>query len=228
MINRRRDFLGWLGASALLAVTATPLDAQEVPGAPEATTSDMPVSDRWDMSWVDRIHGDARAVFDSPAVSEGDALWRAVRWRKDYEEVYGTKPNGVTAVLVIRHAAIELVMDDEYWARFKVGRKLKLKDQATEKWAVVNPIRASPAGTPGKDAEFKLESFIRSGGIVLACHVALLGRVVEEYRRADALTRDQAEARAREHLVRGVILQPSGIFAALRAQQAGCSYIMAS
>ena len=37
-----------------------------------------------------------------------------------------------------------------------------------------------------------------------------------------------AEAKARDHVIPGVILQPSGVFAVLRAQELGCGYILAS
>jgi hypothetical protein len=39
---------------------------------------------------------------------------------------------------------------------------------------------------------------------------------------------DQAKARemALKHVVPGIILQPSGVFATLRAQEAGCQYLL--
>lgn len=228
MPNRRRDFLGWLGASTILAATGSPLGAQSAARSPGRTPSIRPVTDEWDMTWVERIGGNARAVFDSPTVSEGSALWRAVGWRKDYQDVYGTMPGDVTAVLVIRHEAIELAMDDEYWARFRVGKRLKLRDQETGKWALANPIRAATESSPARYADFSLERFVATGGIVLACHLALLGRVAENYRKVDKLTSQESEAQARKHLLPGVILQPSGVFAVLRAQEAGCQYIVAS
>ena len=33
---------------------------------------------------------------------------------------------------------------------------------------------------------------------------------------------------ALQHVVPGVILQPSGVFATLRAQEAGCQYLLAT
>jgi intracellular sulfur oxidation DsrE/DsrF family protein len=45
---------------------------------------------------------------------------------------------------------------------------------------------------------------------------------------ADKVSKEEAEKRARAQLLPGVILQPSGVFAVLRAQQAGCDYIKAS
>lgn len=228
MPNRRRDFLGWLGASTLLAASGTPLRAQSAPdSSTNGSAASRPVDDTWDMSWVDRVKGEARAVFDSPDVSEGDALYRAIGWREDYRSVYGAD-SPLTAVLVLRHKAIPLAMGDAFWSRFKIGKDLKIKDSDHKRWAEANPIRTVPPGTPAKFASFSLEGFIASGGIVLACHLAFQSRVVPHYRKADKLTPEQAEAAARRDLVPGVILQPTGVFAVLRAQQAGCHFILAS
>lgn len=225
MSNPRRNFLGWLGASTVLAATGSPLRARE-PGGEERDDL-TPVNADWDVAWVERIQGRHRAVFDSPEISEGMGLFRAVIWRDQYKQVYGTEPSDMSPVLVIRHAAIDLVMDDEYWKRFEIGKEAKLKDPATKKWYVANPIRAAAPDTPPAYTAYNLEGFLASGGIVLACNLAFR-EVVYRFRQADKLSREEAEKKAREHLLPGVILQPSGVFAVLRAQQAGCGYIMAS
>ena len=225
MSTPRRDFLGWLGASTVLAATGTSLHATPVRPSPVPL---QPVDAAWDMTWVDRLTATHRAVFDSPAVSEGDALFRAVLWRDQMKEVYGTAPAEVNAVIVIRHEAIPLAMNDAYWERYKIGKDVKLKDPRTKKWTTINPIRATPPDTPAKWADYSLERFIAQGGTVLACNLAF-GEVVYRVRTEDKLkTREEAVARAKEMLIPGIILQPSGIFAALRAQEAGCHYIMAS
>ena len=179
------------------------------------------------MSWVDRVQGKYRAVFDSPEVAEGSAVFRAVMWRNQHQDVYGTAPTDLGAVLVIRHEAISLAMSDAYWDRFEIGKQEKLKDPATKKWSRINPVRTAPPGTPPKWAAYNLTSFMASGGIVLACNMAF-GDVVYNFLKKDKLSREDARARAKEQLVPGIILQPSGIFAALRAQEAGCNYIRAS
>lgn len=226
MTRPRREFIGWLGASSLLAVAGAPLAAMEpVPSTP-APDGLVPVDNKWDVSWADRIGGKFRAVFDSPDISEGMALFRAAMWRDHYNEVYGTTPEEMSPVLVIRHGAIPLVMNDEYWARFRIGRNEKLKDPDTKKWYVKNPIRVADPKYP-KYAAYSLEGFMASGGTVLACNLAF-GDVVSRFQQEEKLSRSDARAKALEHIVPGVILQPSGVFAVLRAQQAGCAYIMAS
>ncbi|MES2125329.1 MAG: hypothetical protein V4503_11650 [Gemmatimonadota bacterium] len=222
MSTPRRDFLGWLGASALLGATASPLSAN----TPESRLP-RALDSKFDMSWTDRVTGKYRAVFDSPAVSEGAALFRAVMWQDQHKEVYGTEPKEMTAVVVFRHEAIPLVMSDAYWEQFEVGKENKLKDSKGKKWTKVNPIRAPAPDTPPKWAKYTIENFIASGGIVLACNLAF-GQVVSNYAKAEKVKGEEARKLALAQLLPGVILQPSGIFAGLRAQEAGCNYIIAS
>ena len=222
MTTPRRDFLGWLGASGAFAATGLP--------SLSSMTHEFhapPVSDKWDMSWCDRVTGKVRAVFDSPMVSEGAGMFRAELWREQHAEVYGAPMSDMSAVLVIRHEAIPLVMNDAYWQRFDVGKALKLKDANDKKWTKINPIGSLVPGTPDKFAGYNIPAFIGSGGIVLACNLAF-GKVVATFEKEDRLSKEDARKRALEHLIPGVILQPSGGFAALRAQQVGCNYLMAS
>jgi hypothetical protein len=223
MTNPRRDFLGWLGASALLGTTASPLSASSADAAaPRALAT------TFDMSWTERLTGKYRAVFDSPELSEGAALFRAIIWQDNYQEIYGTDAKTMTPVIVFRHTAISLIMNDSYWATFEVGKSAKMKTPEGKKWAVANPIRVSPAGTPPKWAKYNLENFIASGGIVLACNLAF-GEVVSAFQEKEKIkVRDDARKRALEHVIPGVILQPTGVFAVLRAQEGGCHYILAS
>ncbi len=222
MPTPRREFLGWLGASTMFAAAGAPLALPRSAGAQR-----VPVSDQWDMGWVDRLKGKHRAVFDSPAMGEGDALFRAAMWRDQNKEVYGTDAAEMNAVLVVRHAAINLVMNDAFWDRFNLGKEEKLRDSATRKWSKKNPFLTTPPDTPPKYADYSLERFMATGGTVLACNVAF-GQVVYQFVKADKLDRAAARQKALEYLVPGVTLQPSGVFAVLCAQEAGCNYILAS
>lgn len=65
------------------------------------------------------------------------------------------------------------------------------------------------------------------GGVILACNWAF-GIVVGGIQKQDKLDGDAARARAKELMIPGVILQPNGIFAVPRAQEAGCRYVVAS
>jgi hypothetical protein len=222
MYSSRRGFLGWLGASSFsLASGATPsFRAFEDAGH-------APVTDAWDVSWTERLRGKFRAVFDSPEIAEGAALFRAIVWWDHHKEVYGTARADMNPVLVIRHEAIPLIMNDAYWARFEAGKAAKFKDPSTKKWFVRNPILHTPDGAPPPFADYNLASFMRDGGIVLGCNVAF-GEIVARYMAMDKLSEEAADAKARADVIPGCILQPSGVFAVLRSQEAGCAYMLAS
>lgn len=192
----------------------------------EANPHPAPVTDTWDMSWTERVAGKYRAVFDSPEPADGAALFRAVAWCDMYKEVYGADRKDMSPVVVFRHRAVPMIMRNAYWDRYDVGKKSRMKDEKG-KWAKANPVSTGGAELAANVAKYKIETFLAGGGVVLACNWAF-GQVVSTVREKDKLDQAAARARALELMIPGVILQPNGIFAALRAQEAGCNYILAS
>lgn len=225
MKTSRRDFLDRLGGTSLFAMAAPSM----IRGSLRAPDREhpAPLDTTFDLTWADRVTGKFRAVFDSPEISEGAGLFRSIVWCDEYKAVYGTARSDMSPVLVVRHEAIELAMNDEYWKRFKIGKEVKLKTPEGKKWADANPVGVPTPGAPPKFARYNIVNFIEDGGTVLACNLAF-GDVVARFTKEDKLEATAARARAIEHLIPGVILQPSGVFAVLRAQEAGCHYIMAS
>jgi hypothetical protein len=221
----RRDFLAGAASTGLLAALPD-TRSLALHGAERRTKSALAVDDT-DLSWVAKLRGKSRAVFDSPQVSEGGALFRAVLWRKQINSAFGTPIEDVTPVVVFRHEAIPLVMNDDFWQRMDTGKHIKLRDQRGKKWAKVNPLSGSSADAPAEMKEYTIPAFIQSGGVVLACGLAF-GEVVGQYMKEDKLSKDEATARAKEHLIPGVIIQPSGFFAVLKAQDEGCNYMLGS
>jgi len=232
MRPNRREFLEGVTAGAVLAGlgVAMPgtLNATALPlaGDPDAGTDQ---DQQWDLSWVGKVTGSHKAVFDSIDLEDGAGIFRAMVWRKQYAQVLGAKAEDLSSVLVIRHEAIPLAMNQDFWDRYKIGKKHKVKDFFTEKHTSLNPGLPRPAGVqvPPMFADFHLPGYQAAGGIVLACNLAFAG-CVSTVAKADKLDNAEARKRALTMLVPGVTLQPSGVFATIRAQQAGCAYIKAS
>jgi hypothetical protein len=232
-MTTRRDFLATAATTSLLA--AVPLDrslpphAGERVGSPDFHELEASVfaDDTTDLSWVSRLKGKSRAVFDSPKVSEGGALFRAAMWRKQVNKALGVPLEEATPVVVFRHEAIPMVMDDQFWDHLGIGKDLDWKDYKTKKYVKANPLASVPPDAPPAMKEYTIPAFIQSGGIVLACGLAFQ-QIVAQYMEKDKLKRDEADKRAKEHLIPGVIIQPSGFFAVLKAQDEGCKYMMGS
>ena len=184
----------------------------------------------WDLSWVKRVTGKHRTVFDVPEVDSGYGVWRASIFPKQYMEVLGAKATDITSVLVLRHNGIALAMQQSFWDKYKLGDLKKAMHPITQQGTTRNPALLSSSrpddALPADFDELALPKFLARGGIALACNLALQDCI--ELIKKEGVSDDEARKQAIAALVPGVVLQPSGVFAVIRAQEAGCNYIRAS
>ena len=213
MSTNRRRFLetAAANAAALAIMPAAAFGATHRDSSSSITLE----SPEWDLNWTDRVKGKHRAVFDCTEPESGSGPWRAKVWTTQNIEVLKASPSDVTPIIVLRHNAIILAMQQTFWDKYGIGAKKKITDPMTEKPTDRNPAAAS------------LSSQISSGAIVLACALALdecVGLIAD----TEKLSHSDAEKRALAYLIPGIILQPSGVFAVIRAQEAGALYVIAS
>jgi hypothetical protein len=228
----RREFLGQLALSAV-AITATAcapaaMATQTAPApqraTPPATSKAPPTPVKWDDSWVGRITGKHKGVFDCPEVGEGTLVGQAYNYYSGMKQAMGATDAEISAVLVIRHSAIPLAFDDEIWAKYEIGKMEKVKDPFTnKKWSRINPSYRAPADKPNI-AAYTLDGLSKRGAILVGCGLAFSGMVfqIAEQSKQD---RDAVRDELKAHLLPGLTLAPNGIFAVMRAQEAGCGYI---
>jgi len=168
-------------------------------------------------------------VFDVPEIESGYGVWRASIWAAQYQAVLDVPARDMTAVAVLRHNGIWLAMDQPFWDRYGIGKAQGVTHPVTGQPTERNPVLLSSArGEQPADVDaFALDKLIARGNVALACDLAFAD-VVELVRQRDRIAADAARAKALSHLVPGVVLQPSGVFAAIRAQELGCVYLRAS
>ncbi len=238
----RRSFLDRI-AVGTIALGGASLGVASVPGALGAA---VPASRRndvashpeitaraqaaWDVRWPARLTGKVRTVFDVPEVESGYGVWRASIWALQYQGALGTAPADMSTALVLRHNAIVLAMKQEFWDKYGIGKLKGVTHPATLEPTDRNPalLASSRGEVPADYDAFALDKFMARGGVVLACDLALRD-CVGLIQREDGVSADEARRRAIALLVPGVILQPSGVFAVILAQQAaGSIYIRAS
>ena len=223
MDTTRRDFLGRVATgTAMLGVMPLALDTSLLRVAGPLAA---PAATDWDVSWVGRITGKHKAIFDVPEIESGYGVWRASIWGKQYEAVLKVPAKDMTPVLVLRHNAIALAMKQEFWDKYGVGKAKNVTHPLT-----LQPTERNPAlltDVPEPYSTFALPNFLARGGIALACDLALQD-CIGQIQSKDGVTPEEARKRAIALMVPGVILQPSGVFAAIRAQEAGCIYLRAS
>jgi len=216
MTASRREFISSAAGSLFFAGLAEP---------------QAPASKQWDLSWVRKITGKHKVVLDVPEVDSAFGVWRANFWVQQYSDVLGVPAKDSSSVLVMRHNGIVLAMNQNFWDQYGIGKAKNVIHPITEKPTNRNPALLS--STNPEDAlppmfdDWALDKFIARGGIALGCSLALdvCSQMIAE---KDKIAADAARKKAESFLLPGVVLVPSGVFAVIRAQEAGCAYVRAS
>jgi hypothetical protein len=131
----------------------------------------------------------------------------------------------------MRHNGIVLAMNQNFWDQYGIGKAKNVTHPVTEKPTGRNPALLSSKRPedelPPMFDDFALDRFISRGGIALGCSLALdvCSQMIAQ---KDRIAPDAARKKAESFLLPGVTIQPSGIFAVIRAQEAGCAYVRAS
>jgi len=213
----RRGFLGRLAATAAAGVAGlTPLRLEAQPLRPPVSGADPSFE-----TWLNRINGKHKMLFDAPEPNSGmPVVWPRV-WLNGNNENYATKDADNSAVIVLRHAAIPLAMQDALWAKYKLGEVFNIKagDAPATSNIYAKPL---PLPLPGTGTE----ALLASGAQIGCCNVAL---TVYSGMVAQKMGMDAAAVKAEwvAGLIPGVQVVPSGVLAVARAQEKGCAYCFA-
>jgi len=225
--TNRREFIERLGATAMLG--ALPLTTMN-PALHEFLQPPSTSPEDFDFSWTNKLKGKAhKAIFDCAEIESGFGVWRAGMWEGQYQATQNAKPSETATVLVLRHAALVLGLQQAFWDKYSIGPDDKVTHPLTQQGTTMNPalLSSSRNEIPAQFDALMLPAFLAKGGIVLACNVALqffsMGLAKKQ-----GITDDEARKLTVAALLPGVILQPSGVFACVKAQEAGCHYVRAS
>ena len=223
MRSDRRDFLKQLGlaTAAVGGAMVTPLDAATLERAGDALARS---DGAWDMSWVEAVQrAPYKAVFDSPALADGAALDLAAGILDDFTAVYG-QDAGFRPVIVMRQLGQVMAFGDALWDRYGIGAERQVNDPLTKQPARRNPYAKAVAGDPAWAVAAKLETLRARGAIFLVCNRASMNWAERAAERTHTNV-DSVRAAVRAGLVPGATLMPTGVFALVRAQNAGCAFM---
>jgi len=212
----RRGFLGRLAAGAV-ALAAGGLATKA--GAQPRASANSP----WDDTWLTRIKGKHRQVFDAMDVNSGFPLAMTYVWFFTNKDAYNLKPSELSAVVILRHGAVICAMNDAIWAKYKIGEANNINDPLTGKPAERN-IFAAAAGfalPPFPDAS--IEKLQGAGAIFCACNVAM-GVASSTLGGKIGVAKDVAMQEWIAGMLPGVTRVPSGVLAVGRAQDHECRY----
>ena len=239
----RRQFIGELaaGAAALAAVACGPAAAAAsaanqapAPATPSvsSTTDPLPPQSemKWDTGWMNRITAKHKAVFDSPEINEGNALDLAHGYLGWVQDVFGTGDSDASVVVVLRHDAVPLLYSDAMWSKYPLGALAKVQEHGGKGPAKRNTFyqKVDKDGKPATDEKSSptIKSLTQRGVIFVGCDLATRNfayEIAQKTKKEERAIYDEL----RENLVPGATLMPTGIFATLLAQEAGCGFMSA-
>ncbi len=217
LISGRRGFFASIatGAAALVVGCQSKVNTETVSSADAAS----PTSDEW----VAKITGKHKQVFDSVMPANGWGPAFALNYLDTTGEARKLTDKDLSAVVVMRHFAMPLVVKDEIWEKYEIGNLIGVNDPKTNAPAKRNIFYNNVPLRPGLTYEKMITD---RGVIIVACNLALKvvsGMAAEKV----GLPKDEATKDFQNGLFKGVFLSPSGVHAVNLAQEAGCSYCYA-
>ncbi len=229
-MTQRRDFLRQASLLAAGTMAASPFvaEAATIGSASETSAESLFAQNAYDLSWVNRVTGKYRMAFDAHEISEGVCLHQARSFIAGYASVMGLTDADVSAVLIIRHSAVPMVMNDSLWADGFLTEGTELKDPATGEPTKRNPfINIAPGSRHSLTwPDGALDTLISRGVIVLACDLALnnfAGRIAANRK----IPRPDARTLVMDNLIPGIYKVPTGVWGTCHAQQLGCGVLNA-
>jgi len=171
------------------------------------------------MSWLDRLTGKHKQVFDLSNLELG--LLVVKNWFDAHEAVYGLKHPSVNAVIGIGGHAFPINAGHALWQKYPIGTQWKLNDPDTGKPAERNIFLDG-----GKTPPFVgngVRPLQARGAIFWMCNNALHGVAAQL---AGAVQQPQPEvyAELRKGLNPGVIVVPAHTMLIGLCQEHGCAY----
>ena len=215
--SSRRNFMGTMAAGAAgLSILSNPLlaNAPNDPGAVEDAEA-----------WFKKIKGKHKIVYDAPEPHEGfPIIWSWVFYKTNNQT--GTPDNELTAVVVLRHSAIPIAMEDRLWDKYKFGESFKINDPNTSAPAVKNPFWVPDAKMWVDFGIDGIKNLQARGVLFCVCDMAI---TVNSMFTAKAMNLNPEEVKKDwvSGLLPGIQVVPSGVWAIGRAQEKGCAYCFA-
>lgn len=216
--NPRREFLGKLAAGASFAIPSmlASFDASAKPNTALAANAD---------EWFKKVKGKHKIVYDAPEPHDGfPIIWSWVFYVTNNQT--GSPDADLTAMVVLRHNAIPLAMEDRLWAKYKFGEVFKITDTVAKAPAVKNIYNVASEPRWTANGIQGIQDLSARGAMFCVCDMAL---TVYSKMIGPGMNMSGEEVKKEwiSGLLPGVQVVPSGVWAIGRAQENGCAYCYA-
>ncbi|MBS1240808.1 MAG: hypothetical protein H6R40_235 [Gemmatimonadetes bacterium] len=203
----------------LAAFAAVPVMAH-LPHDPPGVARGRAASSEWDMSWLDRLTGRHKQVFDVESLAI--PLIVVANYLRGFREVMNLEYPDVNTVVGLA-GGYGVNANDAMWARYKLGERYQIKDPDTGTWAVRNPFALRDPMPKGINPEHTVQSLQKRGTIFWQCNNAL-NAMAGGLAAANSLPVADVRKEMIDNMLPGVILVPAHTMLLGLCQERGCTY----
>lgn len=218
----RREFIGKVTGAAALMGVASLVNPVKANGLPPTVTGNAASPD----DWFKTMKGKHRIVFDCTEPKEiFPFAWPKVFLMSNAGS--GTPETDCNEVVILRHNSIAYAMQDDVWAKYKLGEFFKINDPRTKAVSTRNPFwktKPDDYSVPGIGSVQIGIPELQAGGVMFCvCSVAIqvYSTVIAGMMKMDPAT---VKKEWLDGLISGIQPMPSGVWAVNRAQENGCTY----
>lgn len=212
-----------LSALAVAAVVATTFAATSINASAHTTTEPTTSTASANDAWLDRLKGSHRELFDAPAPGGGVPLVHLMNYYDTYNKAYGAKDSDINGILTFYGGTVFYGVNDQMWAKYRLGEFTEATDAKTGKPATTNPWRVAPVALGLTLPQASIESMQKRGATFIICNNALTifsGLLAQ----ARGLSADSVYADMKANILPGVTLVPGMVVAIEKAQGRGIAY----
>ena len=207
----RRSFITAMAALSAGATLATAAESSQKPSASDA--------------WLDQLKGKHKQLFDAPDPDGGTLLRHARGYLDVWRDTYGVPERDVNVVVTLYGRTMALGLQDEMWAKYKLGEALNIIDPTTNAPLVRNWFAHPRPQDPVADGspESAIDALLKRGVVFLLCNNAVQrwsGRLEKQ----GLGTTADIYADLTSHVWPGVIIVPNVLIAMTKAHERGFAY----
>lgn len=216
----RRNFLTNLSrAASILGLTTFVPHPDLQAGSRKASRSDNDLD-----AWFNKIKGSHKILYDAHTPNNGfQVVWSWVFLDTNNET--GTSDHDLTVLVVLRHRAVGLALDDRLWKKYKLGKFFDVRDLTTPVPADKNPYWNPQAGEM-PEAGMSMVNLLERGVLFCVCERAI-ANTSKMISQSKGLNAEDVKNELMAGVLPGIQPVPSGVWAIERAQQRGCAYCFA-
>jgi intracellular sulfur oxidation DsrE/DsrF family protein len=156
-------------------------------------------------------------------INSGFGLIMTRIWFMTNKDAYNLPEKDLSAVIVLRHGAFPIALNDAMWSKYKLGEMFNVTDPGTNKPAERNVFAWQKDFVMPPFANGAVDALVASGALPCACNMALQHFATQVAEKA-GVPKEGVIKEWQGALLPGVYLVPSGVLAVGRAQDHECRY----